>query len=707
MNKKIPPDRLIVAAQTSGIVADCLSYPQNIAWPASWPEINQLCDNVKKRMEPPLQPLMDLSLAAHLLLTFPSLPDLQQARQEFQRTLDPNLLPSDIWNHDGNWRLMPVVTVASEIKEASIYNFMVGTPATTLAAHWPEWLTGYLDISSQVAIHEAFQAAQIYSGISRHLFMFPLISPKTIQKIEGRSLGLPLALGALSALTGETMASCFLATGNVQNNAPKFSIEAVAGISIKNRKAVEEKLQLMLIPQNGLSSPEQLPGLKIKGVRDLKEAWLWARLYAPEHESELERLQHMQRDHRFLVDNCLNIDHPELLEWLMDSEHGEPMRNAVAADMNCVQTLVKKLDNCLAPANRDLKHADILSSLISEDHFICMKKCFKIDAFKWAVLNLKLANHSGKNDSSHYWAQQAESFRDVALDITPEEFTEFINNLCVFRHNAYTFRPEPAPDFLKAMADEQRYNRGINIVLGRLCGTLAQNYAFCGPRYLNDVIENIHLAQRQFCDGDMLEYRNDWLREFSYLVYAFLDAGDRDRARQALLNYLEITSLPDLKPWRELNDPYKQAALMRYLADTADCGDSPEKQLAFRLVWEHRNFTFKAEHPCQLIAWNLGRLALNFKHSDLAKHYFESSITLCEQSAETIKVMALLPLSGLYGAGLWNPQQEASATAVLENIRTSRFLNPDHFAALMEGDIFHALNLVRKEPARFFPFSYR
>jgi hypothetical protein len=69
--------------------------------------------------------------------------------------------------------------------------------------------------------------------------------------------------------------------------------------------------------------------------------------------------------------------------------------------------------------------------------------------------------------------------------------------------------------------------------------------------------------------------------------------------------------------------------------------------------------------------------------------------------------MALLPLSGLFHAGFFTPRHETSVGSVLELIRSSRFLNQAYFEPLMEGDIPKLLDLVWKNPARFFPFMYR
>ena len=706
MRRKIHPHLLIEEARNP-VFADCnFSRPDQINWPKSWIEIDALRKEIMRVIPQTHSRLVDLSLAAHFLMTSSEQINLH-AREEFINILGADLLPEEIFNENNNWRLVPVAVVPDG-QEAKIYYFMVGSQTNPAGASWPGWLTDHLNITSQLAIHDAFHAVQQLSGAFCNLFTFPLKSPDTIWNINGRSLGLPLALAALSAATGEALSSKLLATGDVRCDSTKFLIEAVADISAKAKAARLEDCRLLLVPKAASTLAEQPHGLTIRPVSDLKEAWLWARLYAPGKEKDLEQLHYMQNDASLLVDNCLNIDR-ELLEWLIRSEDGKALCNAIIMDSNCVKNLVNKLEDCLAPADRDIERADILATLIPDEiSLTALESRYRLQALKWAVLNLKRANHQGKTKESHYWGQRREKLRGRAINTeTEKEYSEFINNLLVSHHNTYTFRPDPPAEFMDALREEERYKRGCSYILGCMYGTLAQNYGFCGPEYLKPVIDNIHQAQSEFADGSNPDYRDDWIREFSYLVYANLDAKKWTDARDSLWKYLLISSWSDMKEWSELN-PYERFALTRYLADTTcHLCDASDKEISSRLLCSLDNFHFETYHPYQLITFNLGRIAMNCNNFEIAGAFFNKSVMLCEQNEETIRVMALLPLAGLYHAGLFARQYESSAAAVLELIRSSQHLNQPHFELLMKGTVHYALDLIWNNPARYFPFSYR
>jgi|GEM_PF-2367680 len=704
MMKKIPTDRLVLETRFSDRTIQNFSRPDRIDWPESWHELNDLLQKLKNCLPENLISLVYLSLAAHFLLTPPDSTN-SKARQMFIDTIHPDLLPRAVCCETGKWRLVPVIVVPHE-NRARIHWFMVGALADSCGVNWPKWMEAHLDDASLSAISDAFQAAREYSGLNKRQFTFPLMSPYDVWQIHGRSLGLPLALACLSALTGENLMPQLLSTGYVMCFAP-FPIHAVADIPAKAEVA-RQRYRLLLVPKAGLPLAAQPDGLTIKSVGDLKEAWLWARLYSPGLEKEMDLLNHIQRDAALLVNNCLEIDR-DLLGWLIDSENGSSLIQNILSDPGCVKILVGKLTACLESANRDLNRAGILGRFITNDvGFNSLGERHPVLAFKWSVLNLKRANHCGNNDESRYWKEKAYAFRQIALRADPKEYSYFINNLCVSSNNTYTFHPDPPSEFLEAMEDEQNHSRGLCYVLGSMYGTMAQNYAFCGPTYLKHVIRYIDLAQTQFGDGGIPDYRKEWIREFSYLIYAFLDASDYGMARHALWRYLQIDTWSELQPWHEMKNDYERFALVRYLADSYCHLNTPvENELVTRLIDDDACKPLKVGHPCQLIAWNLGKLALELNNPALANNFLETSIHFCEKSEETIRPMVLLPLSALYHANLLTNRHRMYFESARELIRSSQFLNLDHFLPLMAGDMRAVLQLLWKNQSRFFPFMYR
>jgi hypothetical protein len=683
-----------------------LSRPDRIDWPDSWEDIEALRYDVSSRLPHSYRPMMDICLAAHLLLTPYPRRDNRSVRK-FVDILDPDLLPTAVFEENSPWVLIPVLVV-SDTLEPAIHTFLVGARPGKIDTQWPAWMADHLDSSACVAISDAFTAACSLSGVRRGLFVFPLLPPGAVWKIAGRSLALPLALAGLSVLTGDALTPDMTATGDLSGGGPHFPIEAVSHIMAKAEAACRRESRILLIPKTVPPPAEAAPGMVIQPVHDLREAWLWGRMFAPGREQQIERLKHIisASDASLLIDNCLNIDR-ELLEWLIGSEHGKPLASSILNDSTLIKSLVEKLEKCLEPADRDLKQAAAVAGLLFEPHgWQVMKEKTPLQAFKWATLNVKRLNHSGEIEAAHKWHLAAEALRPMMCENYPDEYFEFINNLFVSGHNIYSFDPQPRTEFMEALTDAGQQKRGINAVQGRMYGTLAQNYGFCGPKYLPDVIENIRLAHKKFGNGAP-DFYQDWLRGFPCLVYAYLDAGHHTDARLALMTYLLTDSFETIRPWERLQR-YEHQALVRYLADTnAVSGDAIENRLAASLVENLKDAIFTEEHPYQLITYNLGRLAGKTQSPALARSYFLKSLTICENSDETIRVMGLLPLSELHRAGCLEQCHEASAAAIKELIASSRYLSKTHFAPLMAGSILGMLEKVKENPAQFFPFSYR
>jgi len=710
MKKIIHPDRLIVETRLPQQAMCNLSRPDRIDWPDSWPEIKELHNEVASRLQNSHRFLMDLCLAAHFLLTPFRQRDCRSVRNLLE-IIDPELLPSELFDETSRWVIIPV-PVVFENHASAILTFMVGTRSMGTDTQWPSWMTHHLDTSARCAISNAFGSARSFSGVHRSLFVFPLMPPEDAWKISGRSLSLPLALAALSVLTGESLAPNLTATGDVTIDDPDFPVRAVGDLPNKAYAAYREDCRIMLIPKSVRPPAETFPGMAIRPVNDLQEAWLWARMYAPGKEQHLERLNHIvsSNDASLLIDNCLNIDR-ELLAWVIGSDYGKPLIERILDDSIHIRNLVEKLEKCLEPADRDLKQAAVIVGLLSHPH--CqqvMEEKAPLQAFKWATLNVKRLNHSGEIEAAEKWRQSVESLRPAMFENFPDEYFEFINNLFVSRHNTYLFDPHPPDEFMDALADAGRQKRGINAVVGRMYGTLAQNFGFCGPAFLPNVVENVRSAQAHFGSGAP-DYFNDWIRCFSSLVYACLDAGDHATARLALLKYLQIDSFEKIRQHEHINR-YELHALIRYLADTFDAsGNDIEKRLAVTLVDDLKDVDFERGHPFQLITFNLGKLGRKADAPALARSCFEKSLTICENSvkssAETIRIMGLLPLSELHNAGWMDSRHETVAASIRNAIVSSRCLNQAHFEPLMAGSAADMLERVRENPARFFPFSYR
>jgi hypothetical protein len=259
--------------------------------------------------------------------------------------------------------------------------------------------------------------------------------------------------------------------------------------------------------------------------------------------------------------------------------------------------------------------------------------------------------------------------------------------------------------------------------LGKLYGTIAQNYGFCGSDYLDNVERHVRLAQENFGGGliDEPEIKKQWQREFSILAYAYLDAGRIGQAKAALWRFLGISA------WAELNKqnccdtaisfPYQQALLLRYLADSLnDAEHGKESRSVFaelkneflsclkRIKYEKG----KRSHPWQLWAYNLGRLLAETDEIERAKDAWHISLEMCFCGGETVVVMGLLPLAELFKYNLYGNEEKRKLDNIVDLLQKTSSLSRKHFSELLacqkEEDV---LTLVKDKPDKFFPFSYR
>ena len=135
--------------------------------------------------------------------------------------------------------------------------------------------------------------------------------------------------------------------------------------------------------------------------------------------------------------------------------------------------------------------------------------------------------------------------------------------------------------------------------LGRLYGTIGQNYAFCGPEYLEVTEDYLNKAMNIFGDGRKPHFLRDWQQDLCYLIYAYLDAGRWARAKELMIRYLGIEDWNEAK--LPIGAPFQHALMARYLVETQD-------PAAVSVYWPQaldwlKNCHFMDGHPYQL--WQL------------------------------------------------------------------------------------------------------
>jgi len=401
---------------------------------------------------------------------------------------------------------------------------------------------------------------------------------------------------------------------------------------------------------------------------------------------------------------------PRLPPALLEAERA---RDFYAELVRAPRKYLPRLVRCLNTTLCEPRRARPLALLFSPQEIAGLARGFPdalFPAFDWCLAVLTFYNHCGEVEESERWSRCAGELKPLveAPEICKSVNRDFVGQ----RFNRYHFRPEPTPELARALEVEEekqsRY-RESNAVLGAIYGTLAQNYGFCGPAFLDSLLEMSARARRAFGR----KYRGEAERLLNYETYGLLDAGRPDEAGECLRKYLglpvacgldllqaEASRLLSLT--EEPAAPYKLALLYRFLADLGH--DLPRAQLRGALSAFHS----RRGHPWPLIALNLGRLALFAGMVDEAGELLRHSAYLCGQGGDTLRPMGLLALAELEACGRAKEEDFAAAREIVAWIGCTPTLHRDHFAsllALQEGaDI---LATARREREKLFPFSYR
>jgi hypothetical protein len=330
-------------------------------------------------------------------------------------------------------------------------------------------------------------------------------------------------------------------------------------------------------------------------------------------------------------------------------------------------------------------------------------------AFRLAQLQLTNGNRQGRVDSSDVWSRLSGELlchvtaSERGLDLKAAHW----NREIVQRNGRYDFRtelPEAIREMMESLKEFDRLKRrhspeAISLSLAKLYGTIAQNYGFCGPRYLREVQQHVALAQQAFGGGAVREAVDDWRRQFGYLFYALLDAGETEQAGEALREYTGLS--PPRYREKDLDglNPYQHAAIARFAAESG-------KVLPEYLKWVSRRvFDIPIQHPWQLWLNNAG---LFLDGGAMKRAAWSRSVELSLRLGITATPVALLPLSNLWQTGLWEQSKLESQTLAVMNVFASRRLCSHHFEELREGTSWEdILATVVAYRGRLFPFTYR
>lgn len=681
--------------------------------PFRWAEPADL--SVLKTGIPPASPPGFLNLCRRYLLAQALLHPVQKPAQTLSGLrdwIDPATVLEGLAREPfpaGSWRAAPVLVVDEKGQVHRRY-FIAGVCRCDPGPVLPSWSGSALDAEARSAVEDAARAVAGLGFVpaDHRLFCFPLVHSDGRVRIRDRSLGLSLALAWMSAADGKPMPERIAATGAVSESG---SVETVGFLEKKTSFLADEtrrggSVRAFLYPAEN-NEPMSGPLIPVP-VSTLQQAWVFACLYAPGREIALLRFSEMLKDPAEWVRNVAGIP-SEWLQWARQNGHLREVMSQVASNPSLfiawVDAFGALVSRCELPIAREM------AALIVPEELGKLMHSAPLAAFRWCSLNLALANHEGASDEADVWIDRGLELVPVARRADLAAVADFFNHHCVSLHNRYRFQPE-TPDYLRSIMKllEEQYEVQKTVcpsfpVLGRLYGTLVQHLAFCGADHLDRVRSLSEKAQVALGRDSVPEYRPEWLRQYSYLAYACLDAGNLKEAEQALFRYLEVNDwddargkLPDMSQW-------EQALLARCLADFQDAGLCRAYQEQMDVVGKDGCGEY---HPWQLWCWNRGRIALCMGDREGASAWFEKSVDLCFSGnvGDTVRVMALLPLAGLrhirqLGDDALHEREGAIRTA-------ARRLNPVHFRMVVESTRFAGiLERVWACPGDLFPFSYR
>lgn len=599
-----------------------------------------------------------------------------------------------------NWCCVPILTCQQTSGSVVwlLLGRLPGTATVTFHGH-PQPA-----ISSSEAASAARSAVQRFVHAAQYEFLGLFLQHPDDPPITGGSLGLPLALGMLLLDRHKQWPPGVFASGGITADG---SIQPVTGEECKY-EAVVTDLNLLLYPETGL--PAAFPeDTRVVRCRTLADAILALDLLAVD--TDPQQIAHYR--------TCLSRPELFLKEFatlpitLLALPEG---RRLLTRIQNKRKHLFPELTSCLNACQNAPERAKTIARLLSPDDVALLSQQgddAAVTALDWCIACIAITNRRGLVTESTGWINLA---RNIGRQLSTKKKADYTNHLFVTtRFNCYWFAPDPPAEFSRYLqTEEQIYqlDQCDNRRLGAMYGTLAQNYGFCGPQYREEFIDCISKTEQTFGRS----YHHQKMRLFAYQIYSLLDCSQLQEATTLLHHYLQLPEKSTPGQWIDRavtlnNTPTEHTAfqiavvcrLLVELANTDQLLIQPSRvdQLA-ALLPAH------LIHPWQLIAYNLGRLALITKQQQRATFLFQRSVMACTTAKGTMLPMALLPLAQLSTMNNCKEQALSTCINVLQDIRNNEHFHAQHFAPLITATSpAQALKKVLAEPGRFFPFSYR
>ena len=370
------------------------------------------------------------------------------------------------------------------------------------------------------------------------------------------------------------------------------------------------------------------------------------------------------------------------------------------------------LSRCFSRCSHDRQRGQIMAELFTPENIQTLagaSPSLDFSAFNWCLAAVAFYNHCGKVRESRRWNSCAEPLQS-RVDL--QEIGKAVNHAFISRRlNRYDFRPEPTPELADVREQEEKKQQvypGGNALLGALYGTLAQNYGFCGPSHLSSLLDMTARARQAFGR----KYQRETERLLNYEIYGYLDSGRTEQARQLTGKYLGLDASCEPEDWlqqaemelttSDVSGSFKVALMMRLLSEIEYTPSPSHITGSISMICRQQG------HPWQLIALNLGRMAVTAGRLEDAGQLFRHSLQICLADSDTMYPMGLLALAELHATGLARGDDYRKAQELRKWLKQTDRLNADHFQAILElTDGEQLLHAVNRKRSRLFPFSYR
>ncbi len=560
----------------------------------------------------------------------------------------------------------------------------------------PKWWGKVADKSAQAAVEDALSPF-VKEGF--HIAFWPIVPFHNRLFISGKSIGLSVFAGALAAMEKREIPKGLVFSGIVT---PKGHFKKPSHLGQKIRVVSCSGFDRLVF-----STEEDRKG-KGEGIAvcNEEELKLVLRYYSQELGDSLLDSCGILKTPENLSARIHHLKEPIIMSGFFPNTYRKAVKELLLSeDERLLKDFARNLERfCLNFDNAPDVCLRLLEPLTDELLDRLSGTCGEA---VWRIVMCKYASFTAAGNP-----EMAGKCYLKAIDFLPKQeqgkrLADVQNRYFVHKyHLCFRFEPKIPKDFLNTMKSFEKVRElmeeKVSPVLGRMYGTVAQNYGFCGPEYLEKTEEFVRKAQDAFGGGTVRELREDWLREFNYLVYAYLDASLFNKAEDVLKKYLEIDSIDAVTnvSWDRWNR-FKHAALARFIAETrgADLAEY------FIKMFRHGR-KIKKIHPWQLWLFNAGRVV---KERELKRDMWRMSCEIALGLNGPPKAMALLPLAWLYAEGLENKDFLKGKTAeVLDAIKRMKQINHSHFKRLfIQGSFSKILAEVKKDCSILFPFTYR